>query len=93
MKTSEVLYRARDYIRDHGFSYSMFDGCATCIAGAVVTLGTGRATEIMNKHFLPALGLCWGDIGAQELERDGWTQGDAIAALEMAADIAFAEGQ
>ena len=92
MKTSDTLYAAADYIRENGFSFEMYDGCARCIAGAVVNIGTGRAHEIMCHTFLPTLCMEWDDISAEALERNHWTADDAIAALEIAADIACAEG-
>jgi hypothetical protein len=104
MKVSETLYAARDYIREHGWrrlGYGIHGG-RRCMAGAcssVVADGSqfvsacwsrfiGPGTPIQRALAVVTDGVDIGDFNDFHCE----TADDAIAALEIAADIAAAEG-
>ena len=97
MKMSENLYAAADYIREHGWvrrSYRSGNRC--CMLGAIAATG-----GILSDAFvgLPvgahqALKIVCGGVPAAEFnDKYCKTANDAIAALEIAADIAAASGE
>ena len=97
MKTSEALYAAADYIRKHGWQkYDMgCDGGPRCIVGALYS-ATGMDPRANYRDTLP------GYSAISRMLDDDWlgdyndtyfeSADDAIAVLEIAADIATAEG-
>ena len=92
MTPSAILYAAADYMREHGFSPEFGkDGCPRCFSGSMSLgcspLATGTS-ETWDSAFM-VLNSIVGDMGARALRRDGWNTDDAVAALTIAADIAF----
>lgn len=86
MKQSEQLYRIAGYIKRYGFDFHGGDhGGPRCFAGASDSIG--------GPHMLSTTPL-WQDmkidLWASVLRREQWTKRDAIAACEMAGDIAAA---
>ena len=93
MKTSTALYKAADYIRAHGWkrgSYGAPSG-PRCMAGAILSVVHGPAQPIVDCQQLASVT----DGLAAEMFNDYHCKSadDAIAALEIAADIACAEGR
>jgi len=90
MKTSESLYAAADYLRRYGWTQFTFGthGLARCMDGALISvLGSGFTSV---DHFLERVCGCT----SMEFNDDHCkTADDAIAALEIAAAIAFEEGK
>ncbi len=91
MKTSEALYAAADYIREHGWTRGTFSDNAgrVCMIGAIdrTTARAGHVAACM------ALANTIGDNIVVFNDYHCESGDDAIAALEIAADIAAAEGK
>jgi len=80
MKTSEVLYRARDYIRDHGWIQGSFGerGGPRCMDGALLSV---RDTEFMEWVSLDRyLDRVCGCLSMEFNDRHCKSADDAIAA-------------
>lgn len=90
MKQSEILYAAADYIRTHGWlrGEAGDHGGPRCISGAIWSV-----TRDDVPWLLPTLLSVTGDNPARFNDKHCKTADDAIAALEIAADIAAAEGK
>ena len=93
MKTSAQLYAAADYLRRHGFRYELGSHSRDrCMIGALESVGgvdwglRGAAREELER-------VTGDSLDASYLRSAGWTKEDAIAALEIAADYASAEGR
>ena len=83
--SQRLLLDAAEYVRVHGFSvYFERDGCPRCFVGAMRSVS--RSGEIPLRSLVRVTSGC--DFSSSTLEREGWTAADAIAALEMAADLA-----
>ena len=91
MKTSEVLYAAAGYIRERGWIQGSFGehGRPRCMDGALMSAGC-RAPWINVDSYLDRVCGC---ASMEFNDKQCKTANEAIAALEIAADIAFAEGQ
>lgn len=92
MKTSEVLYGAAEYIRANGFSPEIGEhGHPRCFLGSIVSIvGVGHHPyPISAERALDEVGVPY---SARSLRAYGWQRDDAIAALEIAADISAAKG-
>ena len=81
--SQRLLLDAAEYVRVHGFSTCCGrHGGPRCFVGTIVSVnGNDAALFIFGQ-------IVWGSLSSLELEREGWTAADAIAALEMAADLA-----
>lgn len=95
MKISENLRARAAYIAEHGWSHDRgtIDG-PRCFCGAdPVEPLTGRMNNDADS-FLCRTVLACDDFAFStgKLEKEGWNTADAVAALEMAADIAECEG-
>ena len=104
MKISENLRARAAYIAKHGFSfgfdYRVGDEAAKsgpcCFVGSGVrVLGPGQADNELATRFLQNNVLQNSDgwpFSSIVLQREGWNTDDAVAALDIAADIAECEG-
>jgi hypothetical protein len=95
MTPSAILYAAADYTREHGFSPELGEpGGPRCLFGSLQTVARMPPREWSTLDaWLSAeniLGSITGsDVSVCRLQRDGWNTDDAVAALTIAADIAF----
>src|SRR3954467_3672911 len=98
MKTSEVLYKAAELIRSRGWAQGMYvNGGGVCMLGAC-KLAAGMEARDDNcdggaaADAIDALAPVCGMFIDHFNDCDCITSDDACAALEIAADIAAAEG-
>lgn len=97
MTIAENLRARAEYMREFGFSpFFGVPGCAACFMGAHhCALPDDEEISALNgDEFLRDV-IFDGDrnwYSTDRLIREGWTTDDAIAALEIAADIAEATG-
>jgi len=100
MKTSDMLYAAADYIRLHGWRKNWYGEHLgpRCMIGACASAAGSDAGGIgmLEARLKPALECVVGNESALAVidfnDDHCKTANDAIAALEIAADIACAEG-
>lgn len=94
MKQSETLYKMADYIRVNGFSPRLgLPGGPRCFVGAKgsVSVAASVTHSIDDMPLVTYFNINWADDRCLALQ--GWGDADAIAACEMAGDIATAEGR
>lgn len=101
MKISENLRARAAYIKRHGFSPFLGDAAGACCFIGSGSFPRGRertrddaiddwlALEFLRDHILGGVAVVF---ASSTLEDGDWTTRDAVAALEMAADIAECEG-
>lgn len=90
MKQSELYYGMARYISKHGFQYALgVDGGPRCFIGTRCSVANGYGNE--DDFYNGELPEIVGNFGCASLKQRGWTKRDAIAACEMAGDIATVE--
>jgi hypothetical protein len=87
MNLRKTYLDAADYVREHGFS-AHFDthGGPCCFIAAIACVVGG-----LNERWDRASDGPLNDVaeyGCDSIKRHGWTKNDAIAAFEIAADLA-----
>lgn len=90
MKTSEVLRKAAERCERLGFSAELgsVGGCGCFVAHLSDADGSHVLEFLRETIFMGTEGA----FSGIDLRREGWTTPDAVAALNMAADIAECDG-